>query len=436
MKKLLSLVLTLVMVAGLFSCASKPTASISSGEVAAVDAGATSEKPKPGEEVAKGTEDPMYVASDTEEGFVPADMVGAEETVDPESVPEGMHVVVDHGGNRVNVPNKIERIVVTDIFPVPAVLSVFFNSASKIVGIAPTSMSAAKNSLLSQIYPEILDAKTDFMNGNVINVEELMKLNPDVVFYSENNNEQKEVLNNAGFCAIGISANGWKYNCIETLNNWLQTLTEVFMYSDDIQILTERSSKATKKSNETYDMIQEKINTIAAEDRKKVLFLFQYNDSSIITSGKNFFGQWWADASGCINVAKELEKDNAVPTNLEQIYAWDPEMIFITNFTTALPADLYENKIGSYNWSEVKAVKDKEVYKMPLGMYRTYTPGIDTPITLLWFAKTAYPEVFADVDLIKETREYYKDIFGVDLTDDQIKSIYNPDINAGRTYFN
>ena len=40
MKKLLSLVLTLVMVACLFGCASKPTASISSGEVAAVDAGA------------------------------------------------------------------------------------------------------------------------------------------------------------------------------------------------------------------------------------------------------------------------------------------------------------------------------------------------------------------------------------------------------------
>ena len=95
MKKLLSLVLTLVMVACLIGCASKPTASISSGEVAAVDAGATSEKPKPGEEVARGTEDPMYVASDTEEGFVPADMVGVEETVDPESVPEGMHVVVD-----------------------------------------------------------------------------------------------------------------------------------------------------------------------------------------------------------------------------------------------------------------------------------------------------------------------------------------------------
>ena len=346
------------------------------------------------------------------------------------------HIVIDHGGNQVEVPNKIERIVVSDIFPIPAVLSVFFNSADKIVGVAPTSYSAAKNSLLSQIYPEILNAKTDFMNGNVINVEELMKLNPDVVFYSENNNEQKEVLTKAGFCAIGISANGWGYDCIETLNQWLKTLTEVFKYSDDIKVLSDRSEKAQKKSNEIYSMIKGRISKLTNEEKKRVFFLFQYNDSTMMTSGKNFFGQWWADASGCINVAEELEKDNSVATNLEQVYAWNPDMIFITNFTTALPKDLYENAVGTYDWSEVKAVKDKEVYKLPLGMYRTYTPGIDTPITLLWFAKTAYPDMFADVDLVKETRAYYQDIFGIQLSDEQIKSIYNPDANAGRTYFN
>jgi iron complex transport system substrate-binding protein len=391
MKKLLSLALALSMCAGLFACAKL-----------AANTGAANE---------------------------PAAELKVEEK-------SGTHIVVDHGGNQVEVPNKIERIVVTDIFPIPAVLSVFFNSASKIVGVAPTSYSAAKNSLLSQIYPEILNAKTDFMNGNVINVEELMKLNPDVVFYSENNNEQKEVLTKAGFCAIGISANGWHYDCIETLNHWLETLTDVFKYSDDINILTERSNKAQKKSVEIYEMIKNRVSKLSNEEKKRVFFLFQYNDSTMMTSGKNFFGQWWADASGCINVAEELLKDNSVATNLEQVYAWNPDMIFITNFTTALPKDLYENTVGTYDWSEVKAVKDKEVYKLPLGMYRTYTPGIDTPITLLWFAKTAYPDMFNDIDLVKDTREYYQDIFGVNLTDDQIKSIYNPDANAGRTYFN
>ena len=145
-----------------------------------------------------------------------------------ENTSSGTHIVVDHAGNKVEVPNKIERIVVTGIWPLPAVLSVFFNSANKIVGIAPQSKTAAENSLLGKVYPEILKAETSFTDGTTINIEELMKLNPDVVFYTENNTEQKETMTKAGIPAIGISANSWHYDCIETLNQWLKTLTEVF----------------------------------------------------------------------------------------------------------------------------------------------------------------------------------------------------------------
>ena len=48
------------------------------------------------------------------------------------------------------------------------------------------------------------------------------------------------------------------------------------------------------------------------------------------------------------------------------------------------------------------------VYKMPLGMYRSYTPGIDTPITLLWMAKTAYPARFEDIDVTQRAIDYYR----------------------------
>lgn len=48
-------------------------------------------------------------------------------------------------------------------------------------------MSAAQNSLLSQLYPEILNAQTGYMNGTDVNTEELMQLAPDVVFYSASN---------------------------------------------------------------------------------------------------------------------------------------------------------------------------------------------------------------------------------------------------------
>lgn len=116
---------------------------------------------------------------------------------------------------------------------------------------------------------------------------------------------------------------------------------------------------------------------------------------------------------------------------MEQVYEWNPDVIIITNFTKTTPDDLYNNAIGSDDWSSVKAVQDKRVYKMPLGVYRTYTPGIDTPLTLEWLAQAVYPDLFSDVDVASDVRDYYNKLFGVTLTDDQISAMYTPNRDAG-----
>ena len=77
------------------------------------------------------------------------------------------------------------------------------------------------------------------------------------------------------------------------------------------------------------------------------------------------------------------------------------------------------------------AVEHQRVYKMPLGMYRSYTPGVDTPVTLLWLAKTAYPLLFEDISIIQETKAYYQEVFGITLNDSQAASIFNPSTQAG-----
>lgn len=337
--------------------------------------------------------------------------------------------IVDHGNNTVTVPRDIKRVVVCDIFPLPSVLTVFFDSADKLVGIAPTSMAAAKNGLLSELYPEILNAKTDFMTGNQVNTEELAKLQPDVVFYSANNTKQGETLRTAGFNAVGISANNWGYNAIETLNQWIALLSQMFPDNN-------RSDIVKSYSEQIFNMVKERTSGIDNNDKARVFFLFQYNDSSILTSGKQFFGEWWAEAIGAVNVAEELEKDNSVAVNLEQIYNWNPGVVFITNFTSAQPDDLYKNKIGTYDWSGIDAVVNRKVYKMPLGMYRSYTPGVDTPITLLWLAKAVYPELFSDIDITAQAVEYYKTVFGVELTREQVDSIFAPISAAGNIDYN
>lgn len=347
---------------------------------------------------------------------------GSEETA--EDAKTGTHVIVDHLGLEVEVPYEVNRIVVGNILPLPSVLTVFFDSAERIVGMSPNSMSAAQNGLLGELYPEILNAETSFMNGTEINLEELMKLEPDIVIYSASQPEQGEQLRGAGFAAVALSVNKWEYNAIETLNQWISLLSEIFPDNDKTEV-------AAKHSNEIYELVQERVAAIPEEERERVFFLFKYTDTSMETSGSKFFGQFWADAIGAINVAEEITTDNQVPANMEQIYAWNPSMIYITNFTAAQPEDLYNNTIGNYDWSATSAVQNEKVYKMPLGMYRSYTPGADTPVTLLWFAKTTYPELFEDIDIIQETKDYYKQVFDVELTDDQAASIFTPNAEAG-----
>ena len=346
------------------------------------------------------------------------------ETSENETKKEGTHVIVDHAGYEVEVPYEIERIAVGGILPLPSVLAVFFDSADKIVGMAPNSMSAAENGLLGELYPEILNAETGYINGSDVNLEELMKLDPDVVFYNASQKEQGDQLRNAGFAAVAISVNKWEYNSIETLNEWIKLLSEIFPDN-------EKSELVANYSKEIYDMVQGRVAEIPEEERERVFFLYKYTDTSMETSGANFFGQFWADAAGAVNVAEELTTDNQVAANMEQIYTWNPSTIFITNFTEAQPEDLYTNAIGNYDWSAIDAVQNEKVFKMPLGMYRSYTPGVDTPVTLLWFAKTTYPELFKDIDMVQETKDYYMDVFGVELTDEQAASIFAPEANVG-----
>ena len=331
-------------------------------------------------------------------------------------------IIVDHAGNKVEVPLEVNRVAVCSILPLPSVLAVFFDSAEKIVGMASGSKNAAENSLLGQLYPELLDAETGYIEGGNLNVEELMKLAPDVVFYNTAEAEVGEQLRNAGFCAVAVSVNKWEYDTIETLNNWIGLLGEIFPENDKQKTVAEFSQAM-------YDLVQSRV--AAVPEKERVLFLYKYSDTAIMTSGAKFFGQWWADAIGAQNVGQEMTTDNSVTVNMEQIYDWNPSLIFITNFTTAYPNDLYQNTVGNYDWSPVDAVKNERIYKMPLGMYRSYTPGVDTPITLLWLAKTVYPEQFADIDIIMETQKYYKEVFDIDLTADQAASIFAPAAEVG-----
>ena len=329
----------------------------------------------------------------------------------------GTRTVVDDTGVEVEIPEKLDRIVISSILPLPSVYCFFRGSSEGLVGIHPSSMAAAENSYLTTVYPEITELDTSFVENGEINIEQLMKLEPDVVFYSATNTDEREMYDNAGIKAIGFSTTLSDYNCIETFANWVDLLGQIFGDSD-------RAQEVIEYGRSVEAQVLEKTATLSDEEKPKVLVLFNYGDGTITTSGSNFFGEYWIEAAGGINVAAELNGQPEI--NMEQIYAWNPDMIFITNFSSVLPEDLYNNTIEGDDWSNVKAVQEGQVYKFPLGMYRWFPPSSDTHLALMWLAKTIQPELFADIDIDQEIKDYYVKYYNVELTDDDLQVIYNP----------
>ena len=334
-----------------------------------------------------------------------------------EQTPEG-RTVVDHDGIEVDIPEQIDRIAVGNIGPMASVLTLFLGSGESIVGMSPMSMSAAENGILGELFPELLDADTSFLQGSNINVEKLLTLEPDLVLIQSGQSEVRTQLENAGLTVVAFGVGTFKYDIINTYEAWIDLLSQIFPANDKME-------EVTAYSKEVLELVQSRVSDIPEAERKRALFLFQYDETQMIASGRNFFGQYWCESAGAVNVAQDIEAGQATIT-MEQVYEWQPDVIFITNFTNTKPADLYANAVGSDDWSLVKAVQEQQVYKMPLGSFRTYSVSADMPVTLLWVAKTIYPNLFSDIDTDAEVKDFYQRIYGVTLTDEQVAAMYDP----------
>lgn len=353
-------------------------------------------------------------ANESEQSQEPSNSETAEAL---EQTPEG-RTVVDHDGIEVDIPEQIDRIAVGNIGPMASVLTLFLGSGESIVGMSPMSMSAAENGILGELFPELLDVDTSFLQGSNINVEKLLTLEPDLVLIQSGQSEVRTQLENAGLTVVAFGVGTFKYDIINTYEAWIDLLSQIFPANDKME-------EVTAYSKEVLELVQSRVSDIPETERKRALFLFQYDETQMVASGRNFFGQYWCESAGAVNVAQDIEAGQATIT-MEQVYEWQPDVIFITNFTNTKPADLYANAVGSDDWSLVKAVQEQQVYKMPLGSFRTYSVSADMPVTLLWVAKTIYPDLFSDIDTDAEVKDFYQRIYGVTLTDEQVAAMYDP----------
>ncbi len=338
---------------------------------------------------------------------------------------KGTRIIKDQLGFDVELPpaKDIKRIAIHKLLPLPSVYAVYKGgNVDGLISMPPDSLNAAKNSILAKYAPDILNVSIDYYKGGELNMEELLKLKPDVVFYAGGEEERQQFVN-AGIPAVGFSTvtpNG--PNTIETLNAWISLMEQVFEEGSKVTGITEYAKEA-------QDEINKRLADIPEDQRKKVLMIGHYSDTNFTLGG---FSNYWISVTGGINVGKGTQGN----VNMEQVYSWAPDIMFISTLSDFFPEDFYNNTtVEGADWSGVPAVINKQVYKFPLGMHRWWPPSTDAPLSLWWIAKTTYPEKFEDINMDEKIKEYYKKFYGMDLTDEDVNSILNPVKGVGRTYY-
>ncbi|MGE8034736.1 ABC transporter substrate-binding protein [Lysinibacillus sp. KCTC 33748] len=333
-------------------------------------------------------------------------------------------IVTDQLGREVTVPGKIDRVVTGGILPYFSTWYVATNSTKEIVGMHPNSYNAAKNSILAKISPDVLKAETSFIQNGEVNVEELMKVNPQLYVEISTNEDSINKISEAGIPVVAVKAiDAAAAEPLATFNSWLKLTSQMTGTTD-------RADRFLDEGKKVQSELDAKLKDVATQDKPRAMILHMHNDKSITVGGKNFFGNQWLNATGAVDVA-ENDVQGKKEVNMEQIYAWNPDIIYITNFTETQPEDLLKNKVDGQDWSQVKAVQEGKVYKIPLGIYRWFPPSGDAPLMLKWLAQKNHPTLF-NYKIEDEIKTYYKDFYEFDVSDEEVHSILNPSSDAAK----
>lgn len=332
----------------------------------------------------------------------------------------GSHIVTDHAGHEVEVPNKIEKIVIDQVPILSTYMAYNEGKAPYIVGYAGSLKQVISETVLKDMAPELLDATNTVQGQSDINVEEIMKLKPDVIFYNAKNQDRYEKLSKTGVPCIGFVTMGadTPADPINRYGEWLKLLEDVFGEKG-------KMDDFLKAGDDIVKDVEERIASVPDEKRPSGMILWKYQEGTPIVAGKGTFGDFWLKRLKVNNVAGEAK--GYANVNVEQIYAWNPDVFYLDGpgLLNIKTEDVYNNSVEAFDFSNLKSVKDKRVYNSKLGMWNWLTPNPDAPLVLAWLASETYPDAFKDYDLNKVIKDYYQKWYNYELTDEQIEDMFN-----------
>lgn len=308
---------------------------------------------------------------------------------------EQKSTVTDAAGREITFPENIDKIAITCNGGTTHEVAIF-GGADKIV--AEPSME--KFPQLLKMYPQLKNA-TNAGSFDDINVEQLMATQPNIALVGITSAK-----GNALIEGVGIPTYTMLIGSAGVDNLKQEFLNVGHMLNND-----KKAEALVKHWNDTLGDLDKIVSKIPESERKTVY----YTGKVITKANAGEWGRSWIEgAGGIFAVPKDVTGDISV----EQVMEWNPDVIVTQGGNGT--ADL----LGDARIQDMNAIKNNQVYECPIGAFWWDRPSPEATLGFLWLAKTLYPEYTKDIDLKKETKDFFKAFYEYNLSDEEYNAFF------------
>ncbi len=99
--------------------------------------------------------------------------------------------------------------------------------------------------------------------------------------------------------------------------------------------------------------------------------------------------------------------------SLEQVAAWDADMIFVISYFKN-PSEVVSDLKTNSQWQALRAVKAGRLYAFPGDLYSWDQPDARWILGLTWLSARLHPEQFSKMDIVQQAKQFYETLYGLD----------------------
>jgi len=311
--------------------------------------------------------------------------------------------LTDITGRTLTLPARVARVA--DPWHANNGMVLMMGAADKIVA---TTLQAKRQPWFRQLFPAIEQVPAAFDEAGDVNIETLIGARPDVVLmaYGGTLPRWKPTAD-----AYGIPVFMMPNASLTDLKTTARMTGEVLGPRESA-----RAAEWIRYFDDNIRRVTAVTSRIPASERPKVLHTAT---GTILTiDGVKTVIDDWITVAGGVNAATVTS--NARPVSMEQIAAWNPDVIIVGT----APNEANRRAIlDDPRWRQIEAVRTGRVFVNPAGVYLWDRHSAEAALQVLWAAKTLHPARFPDLDLRKETKTFYAKFFDHTLTDTEYDTI-------------